>query len=205
MLRAEIGTDEDAVENGGLIAFLIAVEGVADPGAAQAAWHGLARIPPPVSLVGTSLLPRRFDHRRSEPEPEEPPRAVCVATMRGVPVTDVLVVRPWELYHLGMTIRLVSVPEWAERCIAEPVTMLGRDALALPRYEFFLSNGIADEFGVTLTAEGPQHCAVEQPILAPALDCPIQVRLAGHGREQVIEVAGVSGSGCARSTPAATR
>ncbi len=190
VLCAEIGADAGAEENGGLIAFLTAVEVVTDPRAAQAAWQGLARIPPPVSLVGTSLLPQRFDHRRSEPEPEEPPRAVCVATMRGVPVTDVLVVRPRELYHLGMTIRLVSRPEWAERCIVEPVTTLGRDALALPRYELSLSNGIADEFGVTLTADGPLHCGVEQPILAPALDCPIQVRLTGHGHEQVIEVAG---------------
>ena len=72
---------------------------------------------------------------------------MCVATMRGVPVTDVLVLRPRELYHLGMTVRLVSVPEWAERCVVEPISTLGRDALALPRYEFSLSEGIADEFG----------------------------------------------------------
>jgi hypothetical protein len=110
--------------------------------------------------------------------------------MRGVPVTDILVVRPRELYHLGMTIRLVAVPEWAERCIVEPVTTLGRDALALPRYEFSLSDAITDEFGITLSAEGPMHCGVDQPIRAPALDCPIQVRLAADGHEQVIEVAG---------------
>ena len=89
-----------------------------------------------------------------------------------------------------MTVRLAAVPEWAQRCVVEPVTTLGRDALALPRYEFSLSGGITDEFGITLTAEGPLHCAVEQPILGPALDCPIQVRLTGDGHEQVIEVAG---------------
>jgi hypothetical protein len=110
--------------------------------------------------------------------------------MRGVPVTDILVVRPRELYHLGMTVRLAAVPEWAQGCVVEPVTTLGRDALALPRYEFSLSGGITDEFGITLTAEGPLHCAVEQPVLGPALDCPIQVRLTGDGHEQVIEVAG---------------
>jgi hypothetical protein len=190
VLRTEISAAEGAAVPVGLIAFLTAVEDVADPSAAQAAWQQLAGIPPPVSLVGTSLLPERFGLERPEPVPEEPPRAVCVATMRGVPVTDILVVRPKELYHLGMTIRLVAVPEWAERCTVEPVTMLGRDALALPRYEFSLSDAVTDEFGITLTAEEPLHCGVEQPVLAPALDCPIQVRLAGDEHEQVIEVAG---------------
>ncbi len=190
VLRSEISSTEGAAVPGGLIDFLTVVESVADPGAAQLAWQNLARIPPPVSLVGTSLLPEYSGVGRPTPAPEEPPRAVCVATMRGVPVTDMLVVRPRELYHLGMTVRLVSAPEWAERCIVEPVTMLGRDALALPRYEFSLSAGTTDEFGITLAAEGPLHCGVDQPILAPALDCPIQVRLTGDGHEQVIEVAG---------------
>jgi hypothetical protein len=189
VLRTDAAAGDTAVPDG-LIDFLATVERVADPGAAQAAWQRLACIPPPISLVGTSLLRQPFPTDRSISEPEEPPRAVCVATMRGVPVTDVLVVRPRELYHLGMTVRLVSAPEWAKRCIVEPVTMLGRDALALPRYEFSLSDGTVDEFGITLTADGPLHCGVEQPILAPALDCPIQVRVAGEGHEQVIEVAG---------------
>src|SRR5258708_12701472 len=82
---------------------------------------------------------------------------------------------------------MVGATEWEERCIVEPVPMLGRDALALPRYEFSLSAGTTDEFGITLAAEGPLHCGVDQPILAPALDCPIQGRLTGDGHEQVIE------------------
>lgn len=189
VLSTEILATEGAAEHRGLIAFLTAVDEVADPGAAQAACEGLAKVPPPVSLIGTSLLPQ-WRPIPPEPEPEEGPRAVCVATMRGVPVTDILVVRPHELYTLGMAVRLVSAPEWAERCVVEPVTTLGRDALALPRYEFLLRDGATDDFGITLAAEGPFHCAVEQPILGPAVDCPIQVRLAGNGQEQVIEVAG---------------
>ena len=122
--------------------------------------------------------------------PEESPRAVCVATIQGVPVTDVMVVRPRELYSLGMTVRLVSPPSWAQRCIIEPITMLGRDALALPRYDLALSDGTTDEFGITLAAGAPLHCAVDQPVMAPALDCPVQVRLTGDGHDQVIEVAG---------------
>lgn len=190
VLLAELSTSEAANVPDGLVAFLTEVGSVTDPGAAQAVWQRLAIVPPPVSIVGTDLLRRRFGGGRPVPEPEEPPRAVCVATMRGVPVTDVLVLRPRELYHLGMTIRLVSVPEWAEKCLVEPISTLGRDALTLPRYEFYLADGIADDFGLTLSAEGPLYCAVEQPILDPALDCPVQVRLIGGGQEQLIEVAG---------------
>ena len=147
------------------------------PGAAQAAWQRLALFPPPVSLVGTSLFVAAS---------AAPRHASAGAGTSGLrrddarrPVTDILVVRPRELYHLGMTVRLVSAPEWAKRCIVEPVTTLGREALALPRYELSLSDGTVDEFGITLTGEGPLHCSVEQPILGPALDCPIQVRLIG--------------------------
>lgn len=190
ILRTELCAPAGGAVPDGLIAFLTAAERAADPGAAQAAWQRLAAIPTPVSLVGTSLLPRRFQVDDSMPATEEPPRAVCVATMRGVPVTGVLVVRPRELYHLGMTVRLLSVPEWAETCIVEPVTTLGRDALTLPRYEFALSDATTDEVGMMYRAEGPLHCGVEQPILAPALDCPLQVRLVGNGHEQNIEVAG---------------
>jgi hypothetical protein len=78
---------------------------------------------------------------------------------------------------------------WARRCVVEPVTTLGRDAIALPRYEFSLTEGTADEFCITLTAEGPSYRGVEQPILAPCTGLPIQVRLTGDGREQVIKVA----------------
>jgi hypothetical protein len=71
-----------------------------------------------------------------------------------------------------MTVRLVSAPEWAERCIVEPVTMLGRDALALPRYEVALSDGIADEFGITLVAEVPLHCGSSSRSWVPPLTVP---------------------------------
>lgn len=191
VLGSELSTAEGSAIPAGLIAFLTAVEGLADPGTAQVAWQRLGCIPVPVSLIGTSLLPRPFGVGQTGPEAKEPPRAVCVATMRGVPVTNVLVLRRGELYHLGLTVRLLSTPEWAETCVVEPITMLGRDALTLPRYEFSLSEGTTDEFGITLSGEQPLHCAVEQPILGPALDCPVNVRLVGNGREQLIEVAGL--------------
>ena len=66
-----------------------------------------------------------------------------------------------------------------------------RDALRLPRYVFSLRDATTDEFGITLSGEPPLLCAVEQPILGPALDCPVQVRLVGDGQEQVVEVAGL--------------
>ncbi|GIH16155.1 hypothetical protein [Rugosimonospora africana] len=171
--------------------FLTAVEAVGDPAAAETAWRSLATVPAPVSLVGTGLTPRRFTPRALVPAPVQLPRAVCVASILGVPVTDVLVVRPGEVYHLGMTVRLLDVPDWAERCIVEPVTTLGRNALSLPRYEILLADGAVDELGIMLHDEAPLHCGVEQAILAPALDCPLQVRLVGDGYEQVVDVGGL--------------
>jgi hypothetical protein len=191
VLGSELTEAGGTVIPDGLVEFLAEVENVAEPGAAQVAWQRLGCTPVPLSLVGTSLLPRRLGFDHPSTEREEPPRAVCVATMRGVPVTDILVLRRGELYHLGMTVRLLAVPEWAETCIVEPVTTLGRDALALPRYEFSLGDGDIDEHGITLTGEEPLHCAVDQPILGPALDCPLQVRLLGNGQDQMIEVVGL--------------
>ena len=191
VLLAAMGEAGPTPGPSGLVAFLQRFQGIDGACAAQTVWQMLGLAPPPVCLVGTSLLSRhgRFGDA-SPPSPDEPARAVCVPTMQGVPVTDVLVVRPRELYHLGMTVRVVAMPEWAEKCIVEPVTTLGRDALALPRYEFRISDGTVDDFGVTLTSEEPLHCGVEQPILGPALDCPLQVRLIGEGRHEVVEAAG---------------
>jgi hypothetical protein len=189
VLRAEV-ISGDWIAPERLLDCLAAVENATSASAAQAAWRQIAALPPPVSLVGTSLLRERFAGRQCLPEPEEPPRAVCVATIQGVPVADVLVVRPRELYRVGMIVRLVSPPPWAKRCIIEPITMLGREALALPRYDFVLSDGTTDEFGITLRGEAPLHCMVDQPVMAPALDCPIQVRLTGDHHDEVIEVIG---------------
>jgi hypothetical protein len=122
-----------------IISFLEKVHDIDDAGAAQTAWQTLALVSPPVCLVGASLEPQRGWFGDAAPPAAEPPRAVCVPTVRGVPVTDVLVVRPRELYHLGMTVRIVAVPDWAETCIVEPVTTLGRNALALPPATSFAS------------------------------------------------------------------
>lgn len=187
----ELATDDSAMVPAGLIPFVTEVATVGGPGAAQTLWQRLGHIAAPVSLVGTDLLPRRFTIGHGAAEPEDPPRAVCVATMQGVPVTDIVVLRRDEMYQLGMTVRLLAVPEWADTCIVEPITTLGREALALPRYELPLPDGVTDEFGVTLEGAAPLHCAVEQPIRGPALDCPMQVRLVGDGHDEVIEVAGL--------------
>jgi hypothetical protein len=190
LLGTEVGGDGAPSNRPSLVTFIDGVHRVGDPGEAQTTWQTLAEVPPPICLVGTNLLPRRFGAGPATPAQEELARAVCVPTISGVPVTDILVVRPRELYHLGMTVRLVATPEWARSCIVEPVTTLGREALALPHYELSIDEGTVDDFGITLTGEGPLHCSVEQPILGPALDCPIQVRLIGDGHDEVIETEG---------------
>ncbi len=190
VLAAELGSEHGIPVPRTLIAFLVDVAVVEDPRAAQSAWQHLGCVPVPVSLVGMDLIRQPANSRERSGGADEPPRAVCVATREGVPVTDVLVVRRDELYHLGMTVRLLTPPEWATRCIVEPVTTLGRDAIALPRYEFVLSDGDSDAFGLILSGEEPLQCRIDQPIHGPALDCPVQVRLLGDGHDEPIEVAG---------------
>jgi hypothetical protein len=188
---AELENESNGLVPDGLTAFVTAVKAIDGPGTAQLAWQRLGCVPTPVSLVGTDLVPRRFAMGPAGAEPAEPPRAVCVATMRGVPVTDIVVLRRDEVYQLGMTVRLLAVPRWAETCVVEPVTMLGREALALPRYELPICDGVSDEFGITVVGNAPLHCGVEQPIRGPALDCPMQARLVGNGHDEVIQVAGL--------------
>ncbi|MDA8039665.1 MAG: hypothetical protein M0Z69_11005 [Actinomycetota bacterium] len=192
ILRATIDGDTDVGVTTGLSDFLNAVATVSGAADAEAAWRRLGAAAAPVCVVGTSLLPRwgRFGPR-SEPSPRpEQPLAVCVLTRSEVPVTDVFVVRPNELYTLAMMVRLVDVPEWAQACIVEPISRLDRDTLTLPRYEFTLADGKADDTGVTLVGEDHLRSTVEQPIRDPAIDCPLVVRLIGDGHDEVVEVAG---------------
>jgi hypothetical protein len=193
ILLATIGAEPDVPVCDGLADFLAAVPTISGAADAETAWRILAAAAAPICLVGTSLLPRRgiFGQRSGETnEPPEPPLAVCVPTLSDVPVTDVLVVRPNELYSLGLMVRLVDVPEWAETCIIEPITRVDRDALTLPKYELPISDGEADEDGITLIGEHHLRCAVEQPIGDPPIDCPLVVRLVGNEQEERIEVAG---------------
>jgi hypothetical protein len=191
VLSLELSSADGATIPVGLIEFLAEVETANEPVDTQVAWQRLGRIPVPVSLVGTSLLPRGYGGARPQVERDGPPRAVCVATMQEVPVTGTLVLRKGELYHLGISVRLLAVPDWVETCIVEPVTTLGRAALTLPRFVLSLDGGGADEFGIILKGEGPLHCDIEQSIHGPAIDCPLQVRLLGPGHDLKIEVAGI--------------
>ncbi len=70
------------------------------------------------------------------------------------------------------------------------MTTLGRAALSLPQFTFTASDSIRDDAGVVLTGAQPLHCAVEQPVQSPAIDCPLIVTFTGPGREETVEVAG---------------
>ena len=193
ILSQTIEGEEEMPVTPGLSDFLEATATVSGASDADAAWRQLGAAAAPICIVGTGLLPRRglfSDSSHGSVENSEPPLAVCVPTLSEVPVTDVLVVRPDELYTVGMMVRLIDAPEWAETCIVEPITSLGREALTLPRYVFSLADGDADDSGITLIGEDHLQCRVQQPIRDPAVDCPIQVRLIGDGHDEVIEVAG---------------
>jgi len=195
VLSEAIAADGRTPVTVGLADFLQATVTASGASDADAAWRHLGATAAPICIVGTGLLPRRgfFPGRATgDTERPEPPLAVCVPTLKVVPVTDVLVVRPDELYAVGMMVRLIDVPEWAETCIVELITRLNRDALTVPSYTFSLADGDADETGITLIGEDHLQCRVEQPIGDPAVDCPIQVRLVGDGQDEVIEVAGCS-------------
>ena len=193
ILITTIDDEPDVPVCDGLADFLAAVPAISGAADAEGAWRTLGTAAAPMCLVGTSLLPRRGvfgSHSHQEADVPEPPLAVCVPTWKGVPVTDIFVVRPNELYSVGLMVRLVDVPEWAETCIVEPVTRVDRGALTLPRYELRIADGEADEDGITLVGEEHLRCAVEQPIADPPIDCPLVVRLVGDGHEERIEVVG---------------
>lgn len=198
--RAQILSDTIAADGqtpitAGLADFLEATVAATDASDADAAWRHLGAAAVPICIVGTGLLPRRGlfpGWLPGDTERPEPPLAVCIPALKDVPITDVLVVRPDELYAVGMMVRLIDVPEWAEMCIVEPITRLNREALTVPSYTFALADGDADEAGITLVGEDHLQCRVEQAVGDPAVDCPIQVRLIGEGHDEVIEVAGCS-------------
>lgn len=175
----------------GLEHFLEAAAVLSSPSEVDGARKALAAVTAPVNLVGDDLVPdySRFG-ARPEATPPAQPLAVCVLTLKRVPVTDVLIVRPREIYTLGLTVRLLDVPDWAETCVVEPVSTLGRDVVSLPRFELQLADGVSDLDSTTLSGEARLHCDAEQPVRDPAIDCPLVVRLAGNGKEQVVEVAG---------------
>jgi hypothetical protein len=144
----------------------------------------------PLRLIDLPDWPAFRPSAREETLAEEPLIAVCVASAVGAPITDTLVVRPGEAYSLEMTVRVREWPAWADQCHVQPVTTLGRAALSLPQFTFTASDSIPDDAGVVLTGAQPLHCAVEQPVHSPAIDCPLIVTFTGPGREETIEVAG---------------
>ncbi len=121
---------------------------------------------------------------------EDTPIVVSVFSMRGVPITDVLVLRPTEVYHLAISVRLPEWPHWADQCDIQLLTSLDRSVLTVPLYTFRLEDAVMDAGGCLLTGEQSLHCAVQQPIRDPAIDCPLLVRFSGAGRVQHASVAG---------------
>jgi len=170
--------------------FCATVEALASPSEVAAAAAQLAHVMAPVRLIFFRRHSPQPPEATSSETPEDPPYAVCVASLHGAPVTDVLVLRPHEMYQLGMTVRVPNWPDWADMCRVRPVTTLSRAALSLPVYTFTRADAITDDAGMLLTATQPLHCTVEQPIQSPAIDCPLVIEFIGGDRQETISVAG---------------
>ena len=190
VLRAQINVAPEVPLPPMLTRFCAAVADLSSVSEAASATAHLAHVGTPMPLIH---LPDRAQYvpetMATEPQ-EEPPVAVCVATLAGTPITDVLVVRPHELYTVEMAVRLPAWPDWALRCHVELITTLGRSALSLPAFVFHAADAAIDDTGVLLSGAQALYCAVEQPIRSPAIDCPLVVRFTNDEREQQISVAG---------------
>ena len=150
----------------------------------------LGTVPAPICLIPDLESPYSPIAAEDSPEKKEPILAVCIATLRGSPITDILVLRCNEVYSIGLTVWLSSWPEWADTCVVEPLSHLSQTALALPKFTFSKPAGAPKNNGVLLEAQNVVHCHVEQPVGDPAIDCPLFVRFVGNGREELAEVAG---------------
>jgi hypothetical protein len=176
-----------------LLEFLKLVEAVSSPTDISKACLRLLTVTAPLPLVGQ--LEREPIYRQADIDERESPEdedslAVCIADFGGAPVTDVMVVKPNELYTVGMTAWIPSWPTWAETCVIEPVSRLPSESLALPRFAIDRADANVADGGFLLHASEPLVCRVEQPINGPPVDCPLVVRFLGESREQTVEVAG---------------
>lgn len=198
--QAEVLSERARVENqiplpSALTEFLTLAIVVQSPKDAAPAFNALSAAMAPLRLIG-QLVPGPPIFRAAHAsevglsENHEPPLAVCVADLRGAPITDIFVVRPSEVYTLGMTVWLSNWPEWAEACIVEPMSIISREALSLPKYVFSPDEAQPAPGGILLEGKRPLYCKVEQPVADPAIDCPLLVRFLGNGKEQSAEVAG---------------
>jgi hypothetical protein len=101
-----------------------AVENLSSPGGVAEVTTHLVHVAAPVRLLFLPPTTAQPPVATPTESTAEPPYAVCVAGLRGTPITDVLVVRPSEVYHIDMTVRLSAWPAWADICRVEPVTTL---------------------------------------------------------------------------------
>ncbi len=191
ILTAQVSATPEIPAPAALEQFCAAVERLASATEMPTVNANLARVAAPTALIE---LPDRARHipdlTATDPQEEESSIAVCVASFAGAPITDVLVVRPNELYTIEMTVRLPAWPDWARSCYVEPVTTLSRSALSLPVFVFHASDATTDDTEVLLSSAEPLYCAVEQPIRSPAIDCPLMVRFTGETQEERVTVAG---------------
>lgn len=190
VIQQRMGSTSGTTFPNGLSVFLSLVSRLNSAIGVTDACRVLATVPAPVYLIPD--LESGYSRAASEDstEKDEPMFAVCIATLQGSPVTDVLVLRVDEAYALGLTVWLSSWPEWADTCVIEPLSHLSQTALSLPKFAFPKPTAGRQKDGLLLEAQSTLHCHIEQAVGGPAFDCPLFVRFIGKGKEELAEVAG---------------
>jgi hypothetical protein len=118
-------------------------------------------------------------------------QVVCVLSVDGDPVTDVLVASDGHTYDVAVDLRFSQWPSWADRCKVDLLSVHPPDALTVPSLTFVRADVIADETGARLQGVGTLSSVIRRAAGAPPLDLPVHIRFAGDGRNVTVKPAGV--------------
>jgi hypothetical protein len=150
----------------------------------------LTRLPAPLAVNEARPQPT-FD-RQPEPDPE-PPTPVCVLTIDGQPITDIVILHSDRAYELGVELRLEAWPEHAQTCEVRLLSGLPADKLTVPSATFTAADAVLDEFGLRFSLSGNLFCGIERRPGSPPFDIPVFVCFRNESGEEITAtVAGYS-------------
>jgi hypothetical protein len=156
----------------------------------------LALPTPPLFIRESKLTHRGTGAPPREPiEDDEPaPRvAVAILSVDGKTITGPQVLRPNQVYRLGVTIRLEEWPSWATALEAEFITDLTDSEIALPKFRWTTPSTFAIGSNDELTQDGTLICHFAKGRGVPAPRFRLYLRwfgqVDGHDVSQPVDVA----------------